>query len=182
MCLTTDTAVRNFTVLVTLLATRWVHFWALSATSPPRSYNFCSQGGERDMIKGKIKGCRGGRAEHHEGYLLKRIWMEQYISQCPRTVQRKWAHDHFTNMFIFRAFQQPWELPARHNVSTDILRYFLKLGQCHSFFSTAYKKCACVHVFSYLYVLLSLQRFKACEKHERCGFGRKLFSRCWQLF
>lgn len=41
---------------------------------------------EREMIKG----CRGGRAEHHEGYLLKHIWMEQYISQYCRTVQREW--------------------------------------------------------------------------------------------
>lgn len=56
MCLTTDTAVRNFTVLVTLLATRWVHFWELSATSPPRSYNFCSQGGERKRDDKRMQG------------------------------------------------------------------------------------------------------------------------------
>lgn len=40
MCLTTEIAVRNLTVRVTLLAMRWVHFWADSATSPPRIYSF----------------------------------------------------------------------------------------------------------------------------------------------
>lgn len=40
MCFTTEMAVRNFTVRVTLLAMRWVHFFVDSATSPPRMYSF----------------------------------------------------------------------------------------------------------------------------------------------
>lgn len=39
MCLTTDMAVRNLTVRVTLVATKWVTFWLLSATSPPKACN-----------------------------------------------------------------------------------------------------------------------------------------------
>lgn len=42
-CFTTGMAVRNFTVRNTLLATRWVHFWTFSATSPPSSYSLCRQ-------------------------------------------------------------------------------------------------------------------------------------------
>lgn len=40
-CFTTEMAVRNLTVRVTLLATRCVHFCADSAISPPRMYSFC---------------------------------------------------------------------------------------------------------------------------------------------
>lgn len=44
MCLTTDMAVRNLTVRVTLTATKWVTFWLLSATSPPNACNLCREG------------------------------------------------------------------------------------------------------------------------------------------
>lgn len=44
MCLTTDMAVRNLTVRVTLVATKWVIFWVLSAISPPKAWIHCDRG------------------------------------------------------------------------------------------------------------------------------------------
>lgn len=51
MCFTTDMAVRNLTVRVTLLATKWVMFWLTSGTSPPNAYNLWKERKARDRTE-----------------------------------------------------------------------------------------------------------------------------------
>lgn len=61
-CFTTEMAVRNLTVRVTLLATRCVHFCADSAISPPRTYSFWgarARGGGEPA--GHTRGAQGAR-------------------------------------------------------------------------------------------------------------------------
>lgn len=64
MCLTTDMAVRNLTVRVTLLATRWVTFWLLSATSPPNACNLWETGEDKHNRRQPWSWCWHSKQEY----------------------------------------------------------------------------------------------------------------------